>query len=64
MDEGDFEGTLVLERLAEVGLVEDFFEAIDADDVPRAVTLMKKAKVDPATVATVVKKMESSDGEH
>jgi hypothetical protein len=32
--------------------------------VSRAVTLMKKAKVDPATVATVVKKMESSDGEH
>jgi hypothetical protein len=64
MDESDFEGTLVLERLAEVGLVEDFFEAIDADDVPRAVTLMKQAKLDPATVATVVEKMESSDGEH
>ena len=27
MDEKDFEGTLVLERLAEIGRVEDFFDA-------------------------------------
>jgi hypothetical protein len=64
MDETDFEGTLVLEQLAEVGLVEDFFDAIDADDVSQAVTLMKQAKLDAATIATVVQKMEASDGEH
>jgi hypothetical protein len=64
MDETDFEGTLVLERLAEVGLVEDFFDAIDADDVSQAVTLMKRAKLDAGTIATVVEKMKASDGEH
>ena len=64
MDEKDFEGTLVLERLAEIGKVEDFFEAIDADDVGRASSLMKRAKVDGATMALVVKKMQDSDGEH
>jgi hypothetical protein len=64
MDETDFEGTLVLERLAAVGTVEEFFEAIDADDVGRAVVLMKNAEVDAATIATVVRKMEESDGEH
>ena len=64
MDESDFEGTLVLEQLAEIGRVEDFFDAIDSDDVERATSLMKKAKVDAATIAVVVRKMKDADGEH
>jgi hypothetical protein len=64
MNETDFEGTLVLERLAEVGMVEDFFDAIDSDDVPRATALMKRAKVDAATIATVIRKIEAGDSEH
>jgi hypothetical protein len=64
MDETDFEGTLVLERLAEVDKLEDFFDAVDSDDIPRAVRLMKAANVDSATIATVIQKMEASDGEH
>ena len=64
MDESDFEGTLVLEQLAAIGKVEDFFDAIDADDTQRATTLMRQASVDASTIATVIKKMEESDGEH
>lgn len=64
MDEEDFEGTLVLEQLAAIGEVEAFFDAIDSDDEPRAVALMKRAGVDAPTIATVVKKMAQSDGEH
>jgi hypothetical protein len=64
MDESDFEGTLVLERLAEIGQVEDFFDAIDADDAQRAASLMKKAKIDASTIAIVLRKMEDGDGEH
>jgi len=64
MDETDFEGTLVLEQLAAIGRLEDFFEAIDADDVGRATRLMKEADVDAATIAVVIKKMEAADGEH
>ena len=64
MDESDFEGTLVLEQLAAIGKVDDFFEAIDSDDVGRAVALMRRADVDAVTIATVVKKMEEADGEH
>jgi len=64
MDEKDFEGTLVLERLAEIGRVEDFFDAVDSDDVERATSLMKKARIDASTIATVVRKMEDGDGEH
>jgi hypothetical protein len=64
MDEADFEGTLVLEQLAEIGRLEDFFDAIDADDAHRAASLMRKAEIDPSTIAIVLKKMEDSDGEH
>ncbi len=64
MDDTDFEGTLVLEQLAAIGKVEEFFDAIDSDDVGRATALMKRAEIDAATIATVVRKMEESDGEH
>jgi hypothetical protein len=64
MDERDFEGTLVLEQLAAIGRVDDFFEAIDADDVDRAASLMRKAKIDSSTIAMVIRKMEDADGEH
>jgi len=64
MDENEFEGTLVLEQLAAIGAVEAFFEAIDSDDVERATSLMKRARIDDATIAIVVRKMEESDGEH
>ena len=62
--ERGFEGTLVLEQLAAIGRVEDFFDAIDSDDVQRAVSLMKKAGIDASTIAMVVRKIEDSDGEH
>jgi len=64
MDEKDFEGTLVLEQLAAIGCVEDFFDAVDSDDVHRATSLMKKADIDASTIAMVVRKMQEADGEH
>lgn len=64
MDESDFEGTLVLEQLAAIDKVDEFFEAIDADDVARAIGLMRKADIDAPTIAIVVKKMEEADSNH
>lgn len=64
MDEADFEGTLVLEKLAEIDKLEEFFDAVDSDDVERASRLMKAARVDAATIAIVIRKMEEADGEH
>jgi hypothetical protein len=64
MDDSDFEGTLVLEQLAAIDKVDEFFEAIDSDDVRRATTLMKRANIDATTIAMVVRKMEDSDGKH
>jgi len=64
MDDAEFEATLVLEQLAAIGKVDEFFDAIDADDVQRATVLMRRANLDAATIATVIRKMAQSDGEH
>lgn len=64
MDEQDFEGTLVLEKLAEIGKLDSFFEAIDSDDFDKAKLLMKKAELDSESIAMVLKKMKNADGEH
>ncbi len=64
MDESNFEGTLVLEKLAEIGKVDDFFEAIDSDDFRRATALMKQAGIESDTIALVLKKMGDANGEH
>jgi hypothetical protein len=64
MDESDFEGTLVLEQLAAIGRIEEFFDAIDADDIARATSLMRRASIDAPTIAMVVRKIEAADGEH
>ena len=64
MDDTDFEGTLVLEQLAAIGKVEDFFDAIDSDDVQRASTLMRSAKVEATTIAAVIRMIEEGDAGH
>ncbi len=61
MDESDFEGTLVLEKLAAQGLVDEFFEAIDSDDCSQATRLMKKSGVDAETIQVVIKKMAGGE---
>ncbi len=64
MTEEDFEGTLVLEQLVAIGKLDEFFDAVDADNFTHAAQLMKRAKVDPETIALVIKKMNDADGEH
>jgi phosphate uptake regulator len=64
MEDTDFEGSLVLEQLAAIGMVEDFFDAVDSDDVERATSLMKRANVERSMIAAVIRKMEEGGGEH
>ena len=64
MDATDFEGSLVLEQLAAIGKVEDFFDAVDSDDVERATSLMKRANVERKVIAAVIRKMAEGDAEH
>lgn len=63
MDEKNFEGTLVLEKLAEIGKLDSFFEAIDSDDLAKAKSLMRRAQVDTETIEIVLKKMIEADGD-
>jgi len=64
MDENDFEGTRVLEKLAEIGKVDSFFEAVDSDDFAKAKSLMSKAGIDAQAIQIVLRKMSAADGEH
>jgi iron uptake system EfeUOB component EfeO/EfeM len=64
MNEEDFEGTLVLEKLAEINKLDEFMEAVDSDDFGKAQQLMKRARVDQETIEIVLKKMAHADGEH
>ena len=48
------DGTLVLEHLAAIDKVDEFFEAIDSDDVARAKALLRRACVEPAAIAIVM----------
>lgn len=61
MDDSDFEGTLVLEKLAEIDQLDEFFDAVDSDDFDRAKSLMRKAQIDSETITIVLRKM--SEGE-
>lgn len=56
MNEDDFEGTIILESLAAVGLLDDFFDAIDSDDLERAILIMRRARIDTSSISAVIKK--------
>ena len=64
MDESEFEGTLVLEKLARIGQVDEFMAAVDSEDVEKATELMKSAGIDDETIAIVLKKMADPYDEH
>lgn len=54
----ELEGSLVLEKLAEIGALDTFFEAIDCDDFNRVRSLLKKAGVDSETIKMVLEQMD------
>ncbi|MCB0421291.1 MAG: hypothetical protein KDD61_09855 [Bdellovibrionales bacterium] len=61
MEESDFEGTLVLEKLSELGQLESFLDAVDSDDFEQAKSLMRQADVDLTTIKIVIRKMQQAD---
>jgi predicted AAA+ superfamily ATPase len=64
MNEDDFEGSLVLEMLAEHGLVDEFLEAVDSDNISRILSLMRKADIDDETIEITLKKIRESHFKH
>lgn len=64
MNENDFEGTLILEKIARIDKLEEFMDAVDANDFMAAKTLMQAAGIDAETIAVVLKKMADPYDEH
>ena len=64
MNESDFEGTLVLEKLARIDKLEEFFAAVDAENFDTAKALLLNANIDAKTIAIVLKKMADPFDEH
>jgi iron uptake system EfeUOB component EfeO/EfeM len=60
VDETAFEGSLVLEKLASIGKVDEFLEAVDSDDFGKAKSLMKQAQVDAETIEWVLGEMRGA----
>ena len=58
-----FEGTLILEKLAEIDQLGAFYEAIDADDFSTASRLLRRAGIDSETIAVVLCKMANADSD-
>ena len=55
------EGTLVLEKLNEMNLLDDFYEAVDEDNLEKVQLILKRARIDSVTIAMILRKIE--DGE-
>jgi len=64
MNEKDFEGSIVLEKLARIDSVDAFMAAVDSDDHEKAVGLMRSANIDEDTIKIVLKKMSDPYDEH
>ena len=60
MEESDFEGTLVLEKVAQIGKLDLFYEAIDSDDFEKVRKLLRRAGVDSESIELVIKKMSEA----
>jgi hypothetical protein len=58
MSEIDFEGTIILEKMAEIDLLDDFYEAIDADNLYQVEILLRKADIDDETIEEVLRQIE------
>ena len=57
MLEESFEGSLVLEKLAEVNLVDEFYAAIDSDDIPKVIQLLRSAEVNEGLIKTLISQL-------
>ncbi len=61
MDESNFEGTLVLEKIAENNQIDDFYMAIDSDDFDKAKRIMMDSGVSKSEISEVLRMMRESE---
>lgn len=57
MKSEDFEGSEVLEKLAAIGKVDAFFEAIDSDNIKKVVFLLRQANVEANIIDDVLRQI-------
>lgn len=57
----NFEGSIILEKLAEIDKVEEFLLAVDADDFVLAKDLMVLAGIDSDSIKEVLREMSQDD---
>ena len=57
----DFEGSLILEELASRGRLEDFYDAIDSDNLGKIVSLLREVDIDEETIEVVLGKVERDE---
>lgn len=60
----DDEGSIVLETLAEHDLLEDFLEAIDSDDIPKVISLMRRVQIDEEVINLTIRQIRESHFNH
>jgi hypothetical protein len=53
------EGSELLAELASRGLLEKFYEAVDNDDLPQVVNLLRSIDIDDETIKSVLEKIDS-----
>lgn len=61
MTEENYEGSLILEKLAEIGKLDEFYELIDSDDFEKISYIMREAGFNSETIRITLEKI--SDGE-
>lgn len=61
MDKEYFEGSLVLEKLAQIHKLDEFYDAIDSDDFSAARSLMLEAGLSLPAIEIVLNKMKHSE---
>jgi hypothetical protein len=57
----DYEGSLVLEKLAELDLLDRFWEAVDQDDIRSAERLLRRTELSGHEILTTLKKIRDGD---
>ena len=60
MNEDDFEGSLILEKLASLDLVDEFFEAVDSDDLVRVAAVLRAADFEDEIIRTILDQIEGN----
>jgi len=57
VNESDFEGSIVLEKLARIDSVDAFVSAVDSEDYEKVVELMETANIDHSEFVKVADKV-------